>query len=57
MYESDAALTRDCLRIDLGASEFEIFGVLHLDSRHCLIAAENLFHGTINTGFIYQSDK
>jgi len=28
------ALTREFLRMHLGACEYEIFGVLHLDSRH-----------------------
>jgi DNA repair protein RadC len=36
------ALTRDFLRVHLGACEHEVFGVLHLDSRHRLIAVEDL---------------
>ena len=47
------ALTRDFLRIHLGACDHEIFGVLHLDSRHRLIAVENLFRGTINSASVH----
>jgi len=47
------ALTREFLRVHLGASEYEIFGVLHLDSRHRLIAAEDLFRGTINSASVH----
>jgi DNA repair protein RadC len=47
------ALTREFLRFHLGTSEHEIFGVLHLDSRHRLIAVENLFRGTINGASVH----
>jgi len=47
------ALTRDFLRIHLGACDHEVFGVLHLDSRHRLIAVENLFRGTINSASVH----
>ena len=47
------ALTREFLRVHLGACEHEIFGVLHLDSRHRLIAVENLFRGTINSASVH----
>ena len=47
------ALTREFLRVHLGAYEHEIFGVLHLDSRHRLIAVENLFRGTINSASVH----
>ena len=47
------ALTRDFLRVHLGACEYEVFGVLHLDSRHRLIAVENLFRGTINSASVH----
>jgi DNA repair protein RadC len=43
------ALTHDFLRAHLGASEHEVFGVLHLDARHGLIAVENLFRGSISS--------
>jgi len=47
------ALTRAFLRMHLGACEHEIFGVLHLDSRHRLIAAEDLFRGTISSSSVH----
>ena len=47
------ALTRGFLRMHLGACEHEIFGLLHLDSRHRLIAVENLFRGTINSSSVH----
>jgi DNA repair protein RadC len=47
------ALTRDFLRVHVGTCEHEIFGVLHLDSRHRLIAVENLFRGTINSASVH----
>jgi len=50
------ALTREFLRIHLGACEQEIFGVLHLDSRHRLIAVENLFRGTISSASVHPQE-
>jgi len=47
------ALTREFLRMHLGACEHEVFGMLHLDSRHRLIAVENLFRGTINSSSVH----
>lgn len=47
------ALTREFLRLHLGACEHEVFGVLHLDSRHRLIATEDLFRGTINSSSVH----
>jgi len=47
------ALTRDFLRVHVGGCEHEIFGVLHLDSRHRLIAAEDLFRGTISSASVH----
>jgi len=47
------ALTRAFLRVHLGACEHEIFGMLHLDSRHRLIAVEDLFRGTINSSSVH----
>jgi DNA repair protein RadC len=40
--------TAEFLRIHLGARDHEIFGLLHLDNRHRLIAVEDLFRGTID---------
>jgi DNA repair protein RadC len=47
------ALTREFLRVHLGSCEHEVFGVLHLDSRHRLIAVENLFRGTISSASVH----
>jgi DNA repair protein RadC len=47
------ALTRDFLRVHLGTCEHEVFGVLHLDSRHRLIAVEDLFRGTISSASVH----
>ena len=46
-------LTREFLRVHLGACEHEVFGVLHLDSPHRLIAVEDLFRGTINSASVH----
>jgi len=45
--------TRQFLRYHLGGREFEIFGLIHLDSRHRLIALEDLFRGTIDGTDVY----
>jgi DNA repair protein RadC len=47
------ALTRDFLRLRLGNCEHEVFGLLHLDSRHRLIAVEDLFRGTISSASVH----
>jgi DNA repair protein RadC len=47
------ALTREFLRLHLGGCEHEIFGMLHLDGRHRLIAVEDLFRGTINNASVH----
>ena len=50
---SSPSLTYDFLRLHLGAYEYEVFGLLHLDGRHRLIAAEDLFRGTINSSSVH----
>ncbi len=47
------ALTREYLRLHLGPCDHEQFGVLHLDSRHRLIAVERLFRGTLANAAVY----
>jgi len=47
------ALTREYLRVHLGACEHEVFGVLHLDGRHRLIAVEDLFRGSIASASVH----
>ena len=46
-------LTEAFLRLHLGALDYEVFGVLHLDTRHRLIIAENLFRGTMQSAEVY----
>ena len=48
--------TREFLRMHLGGSDRETFGVLHLDNRHRLIAAEDLFCGTIDRASVHPRD-
>jgi len=45
--------TREFLRVHLGSRDRETFGVLHLDNRHRLITAEDLFHGTIDRASVH----
>ena len=47
------SLTKAFLQIHLGFLDYEVFGVLHLDSRNRLIAAENLFRGTLDASMVY----
>jgi DNA repair protein RadC len=47
------ALTREFLRVHLGTCEHEVFGMLHLDGRHRLLAVENLFRGTISSSSVH----
>jgi DNA repair protein RadC len=44
---------RDYLRLSLAARPFEVFVVLHLDSQHRLIAADELFRGTLAQTSVY----
>lgn len=47
------ARTMEFLRIRLGALDYEVFGCLHLDKRHRLIKAEDLFRGTIDGASVH----
>ena len=40
-------LVKAFLRLHIGGLDYEIFGMLHLDPRHRLIAVEDLFRGTV----------
>ena len=42
-------VTEAFLRLHLGTLDYEVFGVLHLDTRRRLIAAENMFRGTMRS--------
>ena len=47
------ALTQEFLRVHLGSLDYEIFGLLHLDTRNRLLAVENLFRGTLNSAAVH----
>ena len=44
---------RDYLRLLLGGRQQEVFMVLFLDTRHRVIASEELFHGTLSQTSVY----
>lgn len=46
---ADPALTRQYLRLEIGALPYQVFGIVLLDPRHRLIRSEVLFRGTIDT--------
>jgi len=50
---SAPARVREFLGIHLGARDQEIFGVIHLDSRHRSLGAEDLFRGTIDGAAVH----
>lgn len=41
------------LQARLRAQRREVFTVLFLDNRHCMLACEDLFHGTINSAVVH----
>ena len=45
--------TKSFLRLKLADRQHEVFAVMFLDTRHCLIAYEELFRGTINQASVY----
>jgi DNA repair protein RadC len=49
---SEPARTAEFPRIHLGARDYEVFGLLHLNTRNRLIAVEDLFRGTLD-GALY----
>jgi DNA repair protein RadC len=50
---SDPATVKDYLRLQVGHLEHEVFGCLFLDNQHAMIAAEDLFRGTIDGASVY----
>jgi DNA repair protein RadC len=46
-------LTRDYLRLHLNELDHEVFGILHLDNQHQILADEVLFRGTIDGSAVY----
>jgi hypothetical protein len=45
--------TQDFLRLHLGAQDYEVFWLLHLDNQHRVIAVEDLFRGTLDGAHVY----
>lgn len=52
VLETPAAV-RDYLQLHLASRPHEVFAVLFLDTRHCLIALEELFRGTLAQSSVY----
>ncbi|MGH8470603.1 MAG: JAB domain-containing protein [Gammaproteobacteria bacterium] len=47
------AATQAFLRLRLAARHFETFGIIFLDSKHRVLAIEDLFEGTIDGASVY----
>jgi DNA repair protein RadC len=41
------------LRLHVGGLDYEVFGMLHLSTGHRLIAAENIFRGTVGQAVVH----
>ena len=50
---SSPQLVRDFLRLKLGALEYEVFAVIHLDSQHRVIDYVEMFRGTVTQAAVY----
>ena len=50
---SEPRRTEEFLRLHLGGRDYEVFGLLHLNMRHRLIAAEDLFRGTLDGASVH----
>jgi DNA repair protein RadC len=50
---ANSAAVRDYLRLKLSGLAYEVFFALWLDTRHRLLAAEELFHGTLSQTSVY----
>ena len=53
---SSPQAVKDHLRLEIGALEHEVFCVLFLDAQHRLVAAEELFRGTLSQTAVYQRE-
>ncbi len=53
---STPAAVRDYLRLHLAGLAHEVFLALWLDAQNCLIAAEELFHGTLTQTSVYRRE-
>ena len=54
---AEPARTAEFLRIHLGARDYEVFGLLHLDTRHRLIAIEDANHSYAHIGNVKDLGK
>ena len=45
--------TKDWLKIHLGPTPYEVFGVIYLDQRHRILCTQDLFRGTIDGASVY----
>jgi DNA repair protein RadC len=50
---SNLRATRDFLRLQLATRDHEVFAILFLDNRHCVIEFAPLFRGTIDGASVY----
>ena len=50
---TNAILIKAFLRLHIGGLDYEVFGVLHLDGGHRLIAMENIFRGTVGSSPVH----
>ena len=52
-YLSNPGEVKDYLRLQVGHLEHEVFGCLFLNNQHAVIAAEEMFRGTIDGASVY----
>ena len=45
--------TREFLRVHLGTYDYEVFGLIHLDTRMRLLGVEDLFRGTLDGASVH----
>lgn len=50
---TDPQLVREFLKLHIGDREREVFFVLFLNNQHCVIAAEEMFQGSIDGASVY----
>ncbi len=50
---SSPQAVKDCLRLEIGALEHEVFCVLFLDAQHRIIALKQMFRGTVTQTSVY----
>lgn len=53
VFITNPEVCKDYFRLQLSEYEREVFCVMFLDSRHGLLAMEELFQGTINQGMVH----